>query len=459
MIGDFNFPLEKYFLRFPQPGEPDVGTPSWEWYWMWESWRLPWSLWGGTRRMRESGRYYLPQEPKETDEQYKNRLQRTFLYNAYKKSIVSLASQPFNRPVQVDNLPEELSYLEDDADSMGSSLTEIAYELLVQGLIYGKFHTLTDYPPVEGEITLLEQRENKIRPYINVISPLNLIGWSSKRVGGIDITTEVRVKETAIEVGENYQEHLVTYLRLYNQDKVELHSYKDGNENYNYQYQETFSNTLGYIPLSTGYVEKTGTMTSHPPLEDLAWMNLRHWQSSSDQNNILHVARVPILFARGFEEGELDNAEIGASRAITTTNENGAMEYIEHSGQAIGSGKEDLEAIENRMKTLGSDILYDKAVPRQTATARSIDKSETLSTMSLTIRELEHCLETAIKHAGDWINVDASNVKVRIGEDLSLPVEANSTNDLMGMIENEIITEEQFVKEMKRRGILSGDTF
>jgi hypothetical protein len=32
-----------------------------------------------------------------------------------------------------------------------------------------------------------------------------------------------------------------------------------------------------------------------PPLLDLAYLNVKHWQSQSDQDNILHIARVPIL--------------------------------------------------------------------------------------------------------------------------------------------------------------------
>jgi hypothetical protein len=45
-----------------------------------------------------------------------------------------------------------------------------------------------------------------------------------------------------------------------------------------------------------------GFMTGEPPLEDLADLNVAHWQSQSDQRNILHVARVPILFGAGFDE-------------------------------------------------------------------------------------------------------------------------------------------------------------
>src|SRR3546814_6971269 len=46
---------------------------------------------------------------------------------------------------------------------------------------------------------------------------------------------------------------------------------------------------FGTLPLVTVYAERTGYLTARPPLLDLAWLNLAHWQSSSDQRHILHV--------------------------------------------------------------------------------------------------------------------------------------------------------------------------
>lgn len=38
-----------------------------------------------------------------------------------------------------------------------------------------------------------------------------------------------------------------------------------------------------------------------PPLIELAHLNVKHWQSQSDQDNILHVIRVPILVRIGIQ--------------------------------------------------------------------------------------------------------------------------------------------------------------
>ena len=442
------------FVSLPAPGLPSrVDTPSTEWLHMWEDWRLPYGLWGGTKRMRKAGKEYLPQEEGESDKAYAARLRRTYLYNAYRRTVQALAGQPFTKPVTVHNLPAELEYLRDDADSMGNSITEVAYMNLVNGLHYGKYHILVDYPSVEGNITLRDQREMNIRPYFNTISPLHLIGWQAERAGGLDVLLDVRIKETTIEPLDEFSDTIVTRVRQYKPNEVITHAvYREDSRDFDIESVST--NTLGYVPLVTGYVEQTGFMQSRPPLEDLAWMNLRHWQSSSDQNNILHVARVPVFVGFGFEEGELNNVQIGSHRGITTTKSpsEADLKYLEHTGAAIGSGEKDLAHIEQQMSHMGSDILDQKAVSRQTATARQIDQSESLSVMQLAVRELEHSIEKAIQTAGDWLGVDASEVSVSVGDDLSVNGgEANPIDELQKLG----LDEDDLLKELKRRSILS----
>jgi hypothetical protein len=51
---------------------------------------------------------------------------------------------------------------------------------------------------------------------------------------------------------------------------------------------------MGNIPqditLVTLYTKRTGFMCGSPPLLNMALLNIKHWQSQSEQDNILHVA-------------------------------------------------------------------------------------------------------------------------------------------------------------------------
>ena len=58
-------------------------------------WTMVEALMGGTRAMRAAGQIFLPQEANESGEAYKNRLKRSFLFNAFEKTVRTYASKPF----------------------------------------------------------------------------------------------------------------------------------------------------------------------------------------------------------------------------------------------------------------------------------------------------------------------------------------------------------------------------
>jgi len=421
---------------------------------MYERWEPLYDLLGGTKTMRNKKKW-LPQEPKESDEAYQCRVRRTFLYNAYKRTVKALVGGAFMRPVKISNVPKELEYLVDNADGCGQSITSVAATLAHHLLITGRAHPLVDMPSTEGGITK-RQFDNGVRPYLNPIDPRSLIGWQATYNNGVEEIIEIRLVEQETSLDENYFEQLNESVRIIRPGSYEVH-HGDKKGKYHFEEEGTFS--LDYVPIVPIYEEKIATMVAEPPLEDLAWLNLRHWQSSSDQNNILHVVRVPLLLGTGFAEDEIENLVIGANSALFTNSENADLKYVEHQGNAIEAGRKDLEDLEKRMAHMGSDILTQKSVERQTASARQIDKAESLSTFQVILRNLERGLEDCFKVAGDWIGVDASEVQVSIGDDLTVPGdEANSFADLMQAYQEGVLTETEFFSELKRRGTVAPQT-
>jgi hypothetical protein len=430
-----------------QQHQTGPASPSLDYYEMAERWALPYDLYGGTRKMRERGKLWLPQEMRESDESYKNRLRRTFLHNAFKRTIKAYVGVAFLKNVTVNGLPTELEYLLDDCDGTGRSLTAFTADICEDILIAGKGHILVDNPNVTGPVTLADVREQRIRPYFNSINPRNMIGWIVENSSGFEDIEQVRFIERSVERVDEWQEKEIYRIRVIEPGRWLTYKLDDNQ----YVIEDEGSFDLNYVPITNVYSKKEAPFVAYPPLEDLAWLNLRHWQSSSDQNNILHVVRVPLMFAKGFQEGELDGLEIGANRAVTTTNENADMKYVEHTGNAINAGRLDLKDLEERMGQMGSDILLQRSVSRQTAAARKIDQAESMSIFQVILRNLENALEQSIVMAGEWIGVDASAVNVIIGDDLSAATFPNPVDDIMKMN----LVPEARLKEMQRRGMVS----
>lgn len=434
----------------------DVSTPSLAWREMYKHFELPNALMGGTLEMRKEKTKWLPREPKEGWDAYRNRLNRTVLYGAYRRTVKALAGLAFTSPVTADNVPDELEYLKEDVDNLGTSLTSLANQLLEEQLHFGITHILVDMPQIDGTVTLAQKDELKLRPYFTPISPLNLISWTLDKTGGLVNLSEIRIKEIVVEK-DGWGEKEVEQVRQVTPTEVTLWRRPDKNKDFEV-YSQT-SNSLGYVPLITIYGNKTGIMTATPPLEDLAWLNLRHYQKLSDLDNIEHIVNVPFLFGKGFADGELNGTTIGAYRLISTDRADADLTFVEHSGNAISASQASMDKLEQRMASMGSDIIIRKSVDRQTATARKIDQSESISLLQIMINELESKLHQAFIVAGDWIDIEA-DVMLNIGNDLKTSDAGPNTQDLLVKFiqENGGMSVDQAIKELQRRGTFA-DTY
>lgn len=430
-----------------------VATPSAAYDEMMEKWELPVDLMGGTLKMRSKGTKWLPQEPKESYGAYENRLSRTVLFNAYRRTVQVLSGLPFNRAVVVDDVPDQLSYLTEDCDNNGTDLTDFSQKLLEDCINFGMSFIYPDMPSVEGTITLAEREQHKIRPYFIHISPLNLISVESEKIGGVEVLTRLRIKEqTTVPVGEWGQVEQ-EQIRVIYPDRHEIYVEVEKGK---WELQEEIPYELGYIPLIVVYGNKTGFMTAEPALEDLAWLNLKHYQKVSDLDNIEHVANVPIMFGSGFPEGALQGTEIGPNRAISSEDPNASLTYVEHSGAAIGASQKSVKDLEERMAAMGSDLIVRKSVDRQTAAARKIDQSESISLLQIMVNNTETGIEQAYAIAGDWLGIE-TDVVVTIADNMDTDTGAPNWIDIVTqyLLENKGITVEQAVVELKRRGVLS----
>ena len=441
-------------MSFNQQKKTTVASPNLEWQRMSEHWSLVDALDSGTLGMRAAGKTYLPQEDKENQHNYANRLARSTLFGAYTRSLDVLAGLPFTRPVVLEALPPELEYLSEDADSTGSDITAFAYNLLREALHRGVASFLVEMPSFDTQPSIEEARINKVRPYFCPISAKNLIAWTTEKFGGVEVLTEIRIAETTT-LKDGWGEKEVNRIRVVRPNEILLFEADDKGD-YSDEPTEVRVNGLGRIPLLTVYAKKDGLLTATPSLEDLAFLNLKHWQQMSDFENLIHIVNLPILWAKGVPEGSLDGSQIGPNRLLSAESDKASLEFVEHSGAAIGSTMKAIEALENRIAAMGGDLTIRRSVDRQTATARMADKSESLSILQIVINEIEAALEQAIKISAEWLNLEEPSPIANISDQLTLPSGANTVDILLQhVIDNEGMSVNSSITELKRRGIFS----
>lgn len=433
-------------------------------------WMLIHALNGGTQSMRDAGSMYLPQETEEGVNQYDVRLDRSFLFNAYRDAVENIVAKPFSKAVTLtgaEDLPEQLQLIEEDTDRAGTSLTQFARELLTIGINHGLAHVWVDYPvtsAADGEAPRLdEQREKGIRPLLIPVSPVAVIGWRGEKIEatGAHELIQARMVEFANEPDGDYGVKEVKRIRVLNREGFELWVQDPKIENV--YTMESEGEYVGFdgVPLITGYISRTGFMTAVPALEDLAWLNLAHWQSSSDQRSILRFARTGLWVFTGIDEEEMKKQKVtlGPNGRFMTANADAKVSVVEHSGSAIGAGQADLDKTEQQMQVLGLQPFF-KLTGGATATEKIIDENRSETEVQSWIRIVEKMIYNSYAMAAKWVNEklpDSFGVNIYSNFVLDT-LAARDLKMLLDMRVSGNLDEQTFVEEVKRRGLFAETT-
>ncbi len=214
------------------------------------------------------------------------------------------------------------------------------------------------------------------------------------------------------------------------------------------------SASLTEIPLTTFYTKRTGFMTATPPLLELANMNIKHWQSQSDQDNILHVARVPMLAVIGIEEGV--DITVGAGSA-TRLPRDADMKWVEHTGKAIEAGRQSLLDLKDDMFLAGAKLLQKDRQAVKTVKQAEEDAAEEMSPLKTMAGQLEDALDQILQFFADWMKApEGGHVKVKGNFEIDFLPEMTMPF-LLKLNQAGIISDQSLFEEVQRRGMLSDE--
>lgn len=441
-----------------QKKKPTVATPSGAYSRMLPRWKMMDALLGGTETMRQA-KEYLPQYDNETNKNYEARLARATLLNMTEQTLDTLAGKPFREAIVLgDDVPSELEEFSEDIDMQGSNLQAFCRTWFREGWAKGFSHVLVEHPTpepaAEGQVrTLADDRDEGLRPYWVHIKPECLIAAYAMIQHGQEVLTHVRIKEITTEKA-GWEEVEVERIRVLEPGLWQLWKLQDEKKD-EWVIEDEGTTTLDYIPLVTFYAGKrTGLMECKPPLADLAYLNVEHWQSKSDQRNVLTVSRFPILAAAGVPADQ--KVTIGPNNFLTTDDPQGKWYYVEHTGAAIAAGQTDLESLEDQMATYGAEYMRKKPGD-ETATGRALDSAESSSYLASTVRDFQDCVELAMQYTADWIGKDDGG-SVQINDDVDLSeADAAELDTLNKARAGRDISRKTYLDELQKRQILSDD--
>lgn len=378
---------------------------------------------------------------REGEDTYNRRIENSIFHNITNRMIKINYNRAFGKESQITSDNEFIASLQDNFDGFKNSLTDFGKRKNKTSMYDSMAHTFIDLP---------ENKDGQYRPNDKprsiVLNNDDILG-ARVNDGGELTHLRFRIKIQKPHPENPFDTIYSNKIYVFNKDeneKVYFNIYNENNEGYDKEFNEDMLYVIDEIPLISYYPDDY-EVPFFPEIifKDLANKNLEYYKSSSDQTNILHVARVPILFLKGLPENQ-NGISIGASMALIADEnaENADGKYIEINGGSINAGRQNLIDLISQMESLGLELMSKNA----TATSSIIDNAQNTSLLTAFAIKLQKSLsdivrlQIKLKKATGYV-FDTEEFTLTIDTKFSIVVEQSelqfmqylrSTNDISG---------------------------
>jgi hypothetical protein len=418
-----------------------VQDPNTPWYAQEAHWILIEDLLQGTFGMRQKHRRYLPQEPREQDESYDNRLARSVCPPYYQRLERLLAGMLTRKPVRLVDTSDTITEQLFDVDLNGNDLNVWTYESARKMVRYGHVGTLVDAPADGG------------RPYWVTYTPRQILGWRTEAKEGKQELTMLRLQEVASIPDGLYGEALVQQVRVLTPGEYEIHQKDDKGD---FRLVDEGRTSLSEIPFSIAYANRTGFMESRPPLEDIAELNLKTYQIQSDLDNQLHISAVPMLAFYGFPSSA-EEVSAGPGEAIAFPAD-GRAEYIEPGGTSFQYQFKRLEALALQINELGLSAVLGQKLTAETAEAKRINRSQGDSTMMVIAQNMQDMIDNCLQFHAQYLGQNEAAGSSHVNRDfMGTRLDPQEINSLLQLYTAGTITQETLLQQLSDGEVLGDD--
>jgi hypothetical protein len=432
-----------------------VATKSEEAQAMEPDWGLVEALMGGTPKMREAGKKYLPAFALETDEPYKNRLGVATLFPAFADTLGVMGGRVFAEDMEIgDTVPAWIkTEVLDDVDKTGRNIHVFCREWFIYALAFGLSHVLVESPIVEGTRTMEQQKKEKLRPYLIHVKPQQVLGWKEK--DGKLSQLRLMFSKTEDDAESEFHTNDVNEVRVYDlldNETVQVRVFEKVDEEWAEVSLTVLDAKIKAIPFLTYYTKREGFMVASPPLRELAYLNAKHWVKQSSADALIATASVPILVVSGVDSDT--EIVIGSKHAVVLPNKDAKMGYVEHTGAAIAAGHGDLDSLKDEMRMSGAKLLLPQTGTKTAAQANEEADREN-SALGAMVKDLQDTIIAMLDVIAAWRGEESGgDIEVRANlENDTTPLESMTV--LSTMADRGQLSTETLFNEAQRRKIIS----
>ena len=421
----------------------NVNDPNTAWVNMEPHWVLIETLMTGTYGIRKKHRTYLPQEPRELDEAYDNRLMRSVLAPFYARLERMLAGMLTRKPVRLTDVSDVITEQLFDVDLQGNDLNVWTYETARKCIRYGHVGVLVD-APAAGQ---------NGRPYWVTYTPRDIVGWRYEMENGKQRLTQLRLVEKILVPDGLYGEKEIEQVRVLTPGAFEIHQKNQSGE---FVVTDEGRTSLSEIPFSVAYSNRLGLLESRPPLADIAELNLKQYQVQSDLDNQLHISAVPMLAFYGFPQAA-EEISAGPGEAIAFPSD-GRAEYIEPGGRSYEAQFKRLDQIAQQINELGLAAVLGQKLSAETAEAKKIDRSQGDSTMMVIAQQMQDLIDNCLVFHAEYMQERNAGSSFVNRDFLASRLEPQEIQALLQLYNAGSITQKTLLDQLAEGEVL-GDEF
>ncbi len=438
-----------------------------------EACELPDDLIGGTRRMRKKCATWLPMEEKEREENYRVRVSRSTCFPFYKDTICDLAARPFGRELTWEQeAPPSFAEFLRDVDGTGKSLTVLARDVLLNAMHRGLDHVLVDASAASGQNAKATAQRRVYAQRIDALSMLDIRDEADK--DGRKHVVYCRFVMSRVKRTNTFEQQAEVVIVELTKDlgeapgaKVEW-TYDTTTKKWVASPTAEYNPGKNGIPLFTIYTEQTGPYGAQPVLEDLAWVNLAHFQSRSDHAHVMRIARLITLVTLGFQKNTKDQGPaakgedeivLGPMSRISSPKgpTDASVAFLEPDGKSIELSFQDMEQLADEAKRLGARHLTSKT-GNVTARAVSLDDQKSVNNLQTWCLRTDVLLRHILEAVAEWLNAGELAPAVQPRTNKQFQAEGNIEGGARGLQAiAPALSKRELLVESIRYGILRPD--
>lgn len=426
-----------------------------------DEWNLVRDSMGGERAIKAAGDRYVRKLQDQTDTEHKVYIARGSYYGAFSRTVRGLAGAILRRPPEV-NVPNAMEEMLKAISSKGNSFDDICRSCVNKVMSYGRHGLLADMD-FTGE-----------RIYISEYRTRDIINWDTAMIDGEEVITLLVLREIRgiRDLKDEFVVIPTEFIRVLDLNegayRTRLYQAVEEAGTQKEYMQVPFDNgeleiypkvrgvNLDYIPfVSIGPFDLSIT-PEKPPLIDLAYLNIAHWNLSVDYHHGLHLCALPTPYAIGFPK--TSNLAIGPGKAWQTDDTKATCGFMEFSGKGLGAVRDAMDSKVQEMAAIGARVIAEEKRGVEAAETARIRQSGETAILSYISSSVSAGLTKILGYVSEWSGIPDGDIFVKLNTDfIDSRMDSTMLRELFKVLQGGGISQDTFLYNLKHGEVLPQD--